>query len=59
MNSKSLTAMVATFFTALTVGAIAASGGNSSVSTPVTNLKFGPTGVTDGVHGELYARRLR
>ena len=55
MNTKSLTAMAAVFLTALTAGAIAASGRGPSVSTPVTNLKFGPTGVTDGVHGELYA----
>lgn len=27
----------------------------SSVSTPVTELKYGPTGITDGVHGELFA----
>jgi len=26
-----------------------------SVSTPVTELEFGPTGVSDGVHGELSA----
>jgi hypothetical protein len=26
-----------------------------SVSTPVTKLQFGPTGVSDGVHGELLA----
>jgi len=26
-----------------------------SVSTPVTDLKYGPTGVSDGVHGELMA----
>lgn len=26
-----------------------------SVSTPVTELKFGPTGISDGVHGELQA----
>lgn len=26
-----------------------------SVSTPVTELKYGPTGLSDGVHGELYA----
>ena len=26
-----------------------------SVSTPVTELEYGPTGLTDGVHGELAA----
>ena len=27
----------------------------SSVSTPVTDLEYGPTGLSDGVHGELQA----
>ena len=27
----------------------------SSVSTPVTELEYGPTGISDGVHGELTA----
>ena len=27
----------------------------SSMSTPVTDLKYGPTGISDGKHGELYA----
>lgn len=27
----------------------------SSTSTPATELKFGPTGISDGVHGELRA----
>ncbi len=27
----------------------------SSLNTPVTDLKYGPTGVSDGVHGELMA----
>jgi len=26
-----------------------------SISTPVTELKYGPTGISDGVHGELHA----
>jgi beta-alanine degradation protein BauB len=29
--------------------------GQASVSTPVTDLHYGPTGVSDGVHGELNA----
>jgi beta-alanine degradation protein BauB len=29
--------------------------GRSSVSTPVTQLHYSPTGVSDGVHGELLA----
>ena len=27
----------------------------SSISTPATELKYGPTGISDGVHGELQA----
>lgn len=27
----------------------------SSVSTPVTELEYGPTGISDGEHGELQA----
>lgn len=27
----------------------------SSVSRPASELKYGPTGISDGVHGELYA----
>jgi len=26
-----------------------------SLSRPVTELEYGPTGLSDGVHGELYA----
>ena len=55
MNIKLLTAAAAVFLSVLSTGAIAASGGSPSASTPVTALKFGPTGVSDGVHGELYA----
>ena len=55
MNIKSSMAVTAVFLTALAVGTIAAFAGGPSVSIPVTNLKFGPTGVTDGAHGELYA----
>jgi beta-alanine degradation protein BauB len=35
--------------------ALAAPSGQPSVSTPVTDLKYGATGISDGVHGELYA----
>jgi hypothetical protein len=35
--------------------ALAAPSGQPSVSTPVTELKYRPTGISDGVHGELYA----
>jgi hypothetical protein len=27
----------------------------ASISTPVSELKYGPTGISDGVHGELQA----
>jgi len=39
---------------ALTAG-IAAAQERPSASIPVTQLKYGPTGVTDGVHGEVQA----
>jgi hypothetical protein len=55
MNSKSSAAIAAVLLAALPFGSIAAVAGGPSVSTPVTSLKFGPTGVSDGVHGELYA----
>lgn len=35
--------------------ALADPSGQPSVSTPVTQIKYGPTGVSDGVHGELNA----
>jgi len=35
--------------------ALGAPSGQPSISTPVTELKYGPTGVSDGVHGELRA----
>jgi hypothetical protein len=40
---------------ALSYAAIAASSSFESVSIPVTQLHYGPTGVSDGVHGELMA----
>src|SRR6266705_1465588 len=40
---------------ALSVAAVAGTLGKPSVSTPVTQLTYGPTGVSDGVHGELNA----
>jgi hypothetical protein len=41
--------------TAFSLGAAADPAGMPSVSTPVTELRYGPTGVSDGVHGELNA----
>ncbi len=54
MTTKYLAAAAAVLV-AVTSGAVAAAGGSPSVSTPVTELKFGPTGVSDGIHGELFA----
>lgn len=55
MNMKISGVAVAVVFGCLAVISIAASAENSSVNTPVTALKYGPTGVSDGVHGELNA----
>jgi hypothetical protein len=55
MNIRSSTAVSAVFLALLAAGSIAAAAGGASVNTPVTDLKFGPTGVSDGVHGELHA----
>jgi hypothetical protein len=40
---------------ALSLNALAADVARPSISTPVTRLAYGPTGVSDGVHGELTA----
>jgi len=58
MAIKHLTAAVAVLV-ALAAGAMAAPGGSPSVSTPVTELKFGPTGVSDGDDDFLASRRSR
>jgi len=55
MNMKISGMVVATVFAGLSVVSISLAGQNSSVNTPVTALKYGPTGVSDGVHGELNA----
>ncbi|MET3107500.1 hypothetical protein AAKU67_001431 [Oxalobacteraceae bacterium GrIS 2.11] len=47
--------LIAAGCAALAFHASAAPGNYPSVSTPVTDLKYGPTGVSDGVHGELMA----
>jgi hypothetical protein len=54
MNTKYLKFAGIAAFSVLSVCAVAAESGQSS-STPVTQLHYGPTGVTDGVHGELNA----
>jgi len=40
---------------ALSLAALAGTEGTSSVSTPVTHLTYGSTGVSDGIHGQLNA----
>ncbi len=45
----------AAVLTALAGIAAAGTSGRPSVNTPVTELTYGPTGVSDGVHGELNA----
>jgi hypothetical protein len=47
--------LIAAACAAVAMTATAAPSSFSSVSTPVTALKYGPTGVSDGVHGELMA----
>ena len=53
MNTKS--AMILAASLGVSILALAGPSGQPSVSMPVTELKYGPTGVTDGVHGELNA----
>ena len=53
MNAKLASMLGASLGVSLMV--FAAPSGQPSVSTPVTELKYGPTGVSDGVHGELNA----
>jgi len=53
MNTKSVLILSAAL--GISIVALADPSGQPSVSTPVTQLKYGPTGVSDGVHGELNA----
>lgn len=55
MASKQPFLIGAAVLTALSCAALAGTLGKPSVSTPVTELKYGSTGVSDGVHGELNA----
>src|SRR5271165_1108065 len=55
MNHGFSMLMAAGLAGALSLTALAADVGKPSVSTPVTHLTYGPTGVSDGVHGELTA----
>ena len=55
MNMKISGMVAAAVFACLSVVSISLAAQNSSVAVPVTALKYGPTGVSDGVHGELSA----
>jgi beta-alanine degradation protein BauB len=55
MKNLFLSLVVATSSVAFSSGAVADSAHAPSVNKPVTVLVYGPTGVTDGVHGELRA----
>lgn len=53
MRTIKLKLLAATVLVATGIAAYA--GGKLSNSTPVTQLQYGSTGVTDGIHGELKA----
>lgn len=55
MAKKTSLLIGATVLAALSCVALADGLGKPSVSTPVTALTYGPTGVSDGIHGELNA----
>ncbi len=55
MTTKKPLIIGAALLTALACAAVADNASTPSVSTPVTALTYGSTGVSDGVHGELSA----
>lgn len=55
MATKHMLLISTTVLTALSCAVLAGTMGMQSVNTPVTELTYGHTGVTDGVHGELNA----
>jgi beta-alanine degradation protein BauB len=55
MTMKHLMLLGVAALSAISISAVAAQSGQPSVNTPVTQLHYGATGVTDGVHGELNA----
>ena len=55
MTTKPLQIIIAAAAATISLSAAAGPEGTPSVSTPVTQLIYGPTGVSDGVHGELNA----
>lgn len=52
---KSLSTMALSTCLGVSMVAFATPSGTSSISIPLTQLRYGPTGVSDGVHGELAA----
>lgn len=54
MNTKYLKLLGLAAVSAFSISAFAADSG-PSMPVPVTQLRYGPTGVSDGVHGELNA----
>lgn len=55
MKIKHLKVLATAALACVSMAAAAAPEGKPSVSTPITQLQFGKTGITDGVHGELQA----
>jgi hypothetical protein len=55
MNIRHLQFLGVAALSAISISAAVAQGAQPSVNTPVTQLHYGATGVTDGVHGELNA----
>ena len=53
MNTKHLQLLGAAALSAISISPAVAQSAQPSVNTPVTQLHYGATGVTDGVHGEL------
>lgn len=47
----------ATFLVAASIATVRGQSKADSVSIPVTQLRYAPTGVTDGVHGEVQAAK--
>lgn len=55
MKTLSKTSLIAGALLAWSAATLAEPSGPASVSIPVTQLSYGPTGVSDGVHGDLRA----
>lgn len=55
MKLKPSSVLTTAVAVSLATAAFAAIAGQSSVNVPVTQLTYSPTGISDGVHGELSA----